>query len=51
MDFWPTFWLIALLSAGSAFAVITIVVTIKGSQDMKNMLSGLKARQGDDKTH
>jgi hypothetical protein len=51
MDFWQTFWLVAVLTAGSAFAIITLVVTIKGAQDMKNMLSGLKAHQDDDKTH
>ena len=51
MDLWQTIWTVALLGAGAAFAVITLVVTIKGAQDMKNMLRGLKAHHDDDKTH
>ncbi len=51
MEIWETFWTIALLGSATAFAGITIVVTIKGGKDMRNMLSGLKAHQDDDKTH
>lgn len=51
MEAWQIFWTIALLGSATAFAGITIVVAIKGGKDMKNMLSGLKAHQGDDKTH
>jgi hypothetical protein len=51
MEFWQIFWPVALLGSAAAFAVITVVVTIKGGKDMKNMLSGLKAHHGDEKTH
>jgi putative exporter of polyketide antibiotics len=51
MEIWKTFWTVALLSAGSAFAVITIVVILKGGRDVRAMLLGLKARHDDDRTH
>jgi hypothetical protein len=51
MEIWQIIWPVALLVAGAAFAGITIIVTIKGAKDMKNMLSGLKSHHSDDKTH
>ena len=51
MEFWKTFWTVALLVAGSGFAGITLVVILKGGGDLKKMLSGLKAHHDDDRTH
>jgi len=51
MEFWQVFWPITLLGSATAFAVITVVVTIKGGKDMKNMLSGLKSHHDDNKIH
>ena len=42
MNAWQSFWTVWLLLSGVAFAVITVVVTIKGFGDVKRMLSGLK---------
>jgi hypothetical protein len=43
MQAWQTFWTVWLLASGLAFAVITIVVTLKGFGDVKRMLSGIQA--------
>jgi hypothetical protein len=51
MEFWQVFWPIALVGSAAAFAGITVIVTIKGGKDMRNMLSGLKAHHDDNKTH
>lgn len=51
MQAWSNFWTVALLLAGSGFALITVVVILKGSQDMRAMLRGLKARHGDERIH
>ena len=48
MNGWQTFWLIWLLFSGSAFAIITVVVTLKGFGDVKRMLSGLRAKDPND---
>lgn len=48
MEPWKTIWTIWLLFSGLAFAVITVVVSIKGFGDVRRMLSGIKS-QGDEK--
>ncbi len=48
MQGWQIFWTIWLLFSGAAFAIITIVVTLKGFGDVKRMLSGIKARDNDE---
>ena len=45
MQAWQTFWTIWLLFSGAAFALITVVVAIKGFGDVKRMLSGIKDRK------
>ena len=35
MNLWLWFWTICLLVAGSSFAFITLVVTIKGFKDLR----------------
>ena len=44
MHGWQIFWTIWLLVAGVAFALITVVVTLKGFGDVRRMLSGIKSR-------
>jgi hypothetical protein len=51
MEAWKIFWTVSLLVAGSAFALITIVVILKGGQDLRAMLTGLKKHRHDDRTH
>jgi hypothetical protein len=43
MQAWKTFWTLWLLFSGIAFAVITVVVSIKGLGDVRRMLSGIKS--------
>lgn len=42
MNFWLDFWAIWLVLAGAAFAVITLIVAVKGFQDLRTMFAGLK---------
>jgi len=51
MAIWQAFWAAALLVAGGGFAAITIIVILKGSQDMRAMLRGLRARHEEERTH
>ena len=48
---WKGFWTVALLVAGSGFAVVTLVVILKGGGDLRAMLRGLKRHRDDDRTH
>jgi hypothetical protein len=48
MNGWQVFWTVWLVLSGTAFAAITLVVTIKGFGDVKRMLSGLKSHEGKD---
>jgi hypothetical protein len=45
MKVWAYFWLICLLVAGGAFALITLVVSIKGVGDLRDFLSSLARKQ------
>lgn len=45
MNGWQLFWTIWLLFSGAAFAIITVVVTLKGFGDVKRMLSGIKGHE------
>jgi hypothetical protein len=51
MEIWKAFWTIALVVAGSGFALITLVVILKGGTDLRAMLTGLKAHHDDNRTH
>jgi len=42
MGFWYYFWTANFLIAGSAFAVITVVVLVRGSKDLLDMLTRLR---------
>jgi len=45
MQGWQIFWTLWLLFAGASFAVITVVVALKGVGDVRRMLTGIKSRQ------
>jgi hypothetical protein len=51
MSFWYYFWTINFIVAGSAFAVITVLVMVRGSQDLRSMFARLResgaSRKGD----
>lgn len=42
MKIWEIFWTVCLVVAGSAFAVITAIVIIKGIPDLGEMLRQLR---------
>jgi len=43
MNVWIDFWAVWLVLASVAFAVITLIVAVKGFQDLRAMFAGLKA--------
>jgi|KBSSwiStaDraftv2_1062776.scaffolds.fasta_scaffold175417_2 hypothetical protein len=48
MVFWKTFWMVSLVVAGSSFAFITLVVTVRGFADLLNMFSNLRKQGASD---
>lgn len=42
MKYWEIFWTLCLIVAGGAFAVITLVVIIRGGPDLRDMLRELR---------
>ncbi len=44
MTGWYYFWTVNFIVAGSAFAVITLVVLVRGIRDLREMFSRLKPR-------
>ncbi len=42
MNLWLYFWTISLIVAGTSFAFITLVVTVKGTQDLRQWFSSLQ---------
>ncbi len=43
MNGWYYFWMANFVLAGSAFAVITVVVLVRGLRDLREMFAGLRA--------
>lgn len=41
MKFWQLFWTLNLIIAGTAFAFITAVVTVKGVKDLRQWFGDL----------
>ena len=41
MNLWLAFWTISLLVAGASFALITIIVTIRGVRDLREWFGSL----------
>ena len=50
MYFWQVFWTASVMIAGLAFAFVTVVVTLKGGKDLRDMFRRLLEQQGDDDT-
>ncbi len=44
MSGWYYFWTANFIVAGSAFAIITLVVLVRGIRDLREMFSRLKGR-------
>jgi len=45
MKAWQIFWSASLLIAGGSFAGITLVVAVKGFQDLRNVLRRLQGQK------
>ena len=45
MDAWYDFWMACFVLAGSAFAIIAVIVLIRGIGDLRQMLTGLKSER------
>lgn len=43
MNGWYYFWMANLVLAGSAFAVITLIVLVRGLRDLHEMFANLRA--------
>ena len=43
MNAWYYFWMVNFLVAGSAFAVITVIVLVRGLRDLREMFANLRA--------
>jgi hypothetical protein len=42
MGFWYYFWTVNFIVAGSSFVLITLVVMVRGSKDLRDMLHNLR---------
>lgn len=42
MKYWEIFWTLSLLVAGATFALITLVVIVKGGPELREMLRQLR---------
>ena len=47
MDAWYYFWMANFVLAGSAFAVIALIVLVRGLGDLREMFSSLAAQRRD----
>jgi len=43
MNGWYYFWMANFLLAGSAFAVITVIVLVRGLRDLREMFANLRS--------
>jgi hypothetical protein len=48
MNYWQVFWTFWLVTAGASFAVITVIVTLKGYRDLRSMFTGLAGQRTKD---
>jgi hypothetical protein len=47
VKYWQIFWTLNLVIAGTAFAFITIVVTIKGVKDLRQWFATLQSQNAE----
>ena len=48
MNLWLIFWALMLVVAGGSFAVITLVVTVRGSRDLRQWFATLSRQNADE---
>ena len=47
MNLWLIFWTLMLVVAGGSFAAITLVVTVRGSRDLRQWFASLSRQDID----
>ena len=47
MNLWLIFWTLMLVVAGGSFAAITVVVTLRGSRDLRQWFATLSRQKAD----
>jgi len=47
MNLWLIFWTLMLVVAGGSFAGITLVVTMRGSRDLRQWFASLSRQEAD----
>jgi len=47
MNLWLIFWTLMLVVAGGSFAAITVVVTMRGSRDLRQWFATLSRQNAD----
>lgn len=47
MKYWQIFWAVSLVVAGVSFAFITLVVSVRGYKDLREMFARLSRRSDD----
>lgn len=47
MNLWLYFWTVMLVVAGASFAVITVIVAVKGFRDLRQWFAGLIRQNAD----
>ena len=45
MKYWYYFWVVNFVVASSAFAVIAVIVTVRGIGDLRSMFARLRAQR------
>ena len=48
MNPWLIFWTLMLVIAGGSFAAITLVVTVRGSRDLRQWFASLRQQNVDE---
>ncbi len=48
MKAWQIFWSVSLLVAGGSFACITLVIAVKGFQDLRNLFHRWREQKEED---
>jgi predicted PurR-regulated permease PerM len=48
MRYWQIIWTVSVLVAGLAFAFVTVVVSLKGGRDLKEMFTRLLQQKKED---
>lgn len=47
MNLWLVFWALMLVIAGTSFAVITLVVSVRGLRDLRQWFASLNRQNAD----